>query len=100
VAGYIEPHGRRETEVLLEGLEQLPVSGHTARRLAARTRPRAALARKPQLLLVDELAHSNPAGFVHAKRCRTSRSCAPPASTPTTTVNVQHMRVSMTWWLA
>jgi len=83
--GYIEPHGRRETEVLLEG--RRAIAGQvdtTARRLAARTRPSSArLARKPQLLLVDELAHSNPAGSCTPSAGRTSRSCAPPASTPT-----------------
>src|SRR5262245_2298864 len=61
VVGYVEPHGRKETEALLEGLEQLPYlevsyRGRTARDFDLDF----ALARKPQLLLVDELAHSNP----------------------------------------
>src|SRR5216684_2680545 len=60
VVGYVEPHGRAETEALLEGLERLPYRhvaycGATLRDFDLD----AALARKPQILLVDELAHSN-----------------------------------------
>src|SRR2546430_869878 len=61
VVGYVEPHGRAETEVLLEGLERLPYRQVAYRGAALRDFDLdAALARKPQILLVDELAHSNP----------------------------------------
>jgi two-component system, OmpR family, sensor histidine kinase KdpD len=61
VVGYVEPHGRAETEALLEGLEQLPYRHIAYRGAALRDFDLdAALARKPQILLVDELAHSNP----------------------------------------
>src|SRR5579871_1455026 len=59
VVGYVELHGRAETERLLEGLEQLPArlvrSGGAERREFDLD---AALARHPRLLLVDELAHT------------------------------------------
>jgi len=60
VVAYVEPHGRIETERLLEGLEQLPFlhvryRGITRRELDLD----AALRRKPAIVLVDELAHSN-----------------------------------------
>src|SRR5882762_2150651 len=63
VVGYVEPHGRAETEALLEGLERLPYRHVAYRGAALRDFDLdAALARKPQpqILLVDELAHSNP----------------------------------------
>src|SRR2546425_7048557 len=61
VVGYVEPHGRAETEVLLEGLERLPYRQVAHRGAALRDFDLdAALARKPRTLLVDELAHSNP----------------------------------------
>src|SRR6186997_3288200 len=64
VVGYVEPHGRAETEALLEGLEILsprvvPYRGVTLREFDLD----AALARHPQLILVDELAHTNAEGF-------------------------------------
>ena len=69
VVGYIEPHARPETAALLDGLETLPVqeiqyNGITLREFDVD----AALARKPQLILVDELAHSNAAGCRHTQR--------------------------------
>ena len=69
VVGVVETHGRSETAALLEGLELLP-----PRRVEYRGRWRedfdldAALARRPALLLVDELAHSNAPGAKHPKR--------------------------------
>ena len=61
VVGYVEPHGRPETEALLEGLERLPYleMAYRGRKLRDFDLD-AALARKPEVILVDELAHSNP----------------------------------------
>src|SRR5512134_3505803 len=60
VVGYVEPHGRHETERLLETLECLPTR---AIRYHGMLRQEfdldAALQRRPEILLVDELAHSN-----------------------------------------
>src|SRR6476620_10914757 len=69
VVGCVETHGRGETEALLEGLESLP-----RRTLAYRGTTlhefdlEAALARKPRVLLLDELAHTNAPGVRHSKR--------------------------------
>src|SRR4051794_3610498 len=63
VVGYVEPHGRPETEALLKALECLPVHSVTYRGTALREFDLdAALVRKPAILLVDELAHSNAPG--------------------------------------
>ena len=63
VAGYIEPHARPQTTALLSGLEQLPArqiqhGGITLREFDLD----GALQRRPQLILVDELAHTNGEG--------------------------------------
>jgi two-component system sensor histidine kinase KdpD len=96
VVGYVEPHGRAETEALLEGLEQLPYLWTEYR--GARVREfdlDAALARRPQLLLVDELAHSNPAEGEprprHAKRWQDIEELLEMGVDVCTTVNVQHI---------
>src|SRR3954468_14224717 len=69
VVGYVEPHGRKETEALLEGLEVLPPRLIPYRGVALKEFDLdAALARRPKLVLVDELAHSNADGSRHAKR--------------------------------
>src|SRR5256885_12436306 len=61
VVGYVEPHGRAETEALLEGLERLPYRQVAHRGAALRDFDiDAALARKPRTLLVDELAPPHP----------------------------------------
>ena len=69
VAGYIEPHSRPQTMALLDGLEQLPVKqvvyeGMTLREFDID----AALKRNPQLILVDEFAHTNAESSRHTKR--------------------------------
>ncbi|HEU0199223.1 MAG TPA: two-component system sensor histidine kinase KdbD, partial [Burkholderiaceae bacterium] len=69
VLGYVEPHGRAETERLLEGLEAipfllLPYGGTLLREFDLD----AALKRKAQVILVDELAHTNAHGARHEKR--------------------------------
>ena len=62
-AGVVETHGRGETAALLEGLPLLPPAQIAYRdKLLAEFDLDAALARKPGLILVDELAHSNVAG--------------------------------------
>ena len=96
VVGYVEPHGRDETEALLEGLERLPFlevryRGATLREFDLD----AALARKPALLLVDELAHSNPVEGEpaprHAKRWQDVEELLAAGIDVFTTVNVQHI---------
>ncbi|HEX4376930.1 MAG TPA: sensor histidine kinase KdpD [Steroidobacteraceae bacterium] len=96
VAGYVELHGRAETERLLAGLEQLRVMtirmGNTTRREFDLD---AALARKPSLLLLDELAHTNVGGGDppprHAKRWQDVEELLDAGIDVYTTVNVQHL---------
>jgi two-component system sensor histidine kinase KdpD len=96
VVGYVEPHGRAETERLLEGLEQLPF---LQVRYRGMTRGEfdldAALKRAPAVLLVDELAHSNVAEGEprprHAKRWQDIEELLAAGIGVWTTVNVQHL---------
>src|SRR5450755_3572827 len=96
VVGYVEPHGRVETERLLEGLERLPT---LAVRYRGITRQEfdldAALSRRPAILLVDELAHSNPVGGQppprHPKRWQDIEELLDAGINVWTTVNVQHL---------
>src|SRR5579863_7669673 len=96
VVGYVELHGRAETERLLAGLEQLPPLlvevGSSQRREFDLD---AALARRPQLLLVDELAHANIAGGQpaprHEKRWQDIEELRDAGIDVYTTVNVQHL---------
>jgi len=96
VVGYVELHGREETERLLAGLEQLPPLrmqfGSTTRREFDLDR---ALARKPRLLLVDELAHTNISGGDppprHQKRWQDIEELLDAGIDVFTTVNVQHL---------
>ena len=96
VVGYIEPHGRVDTERLLEGLEQLPFLPVTYRGIVRREFDLdAALGRHPAILLVDELAHSNITGGDpaprHPKRWQDIQELLDAGITVWTTVNVQHL---------
>ncbi|MER2031010.1 MAG: DUF4118 domain-containing protein, partial [Solibacillus sp.] len=92
VVGYIEPHPRSETNALLEGLESIPplVIQHKGMTLHEFDLE-AALARKPQLLLVDELAHSNADQARHVKRYQDIQELLRAGIDVYTTVNVQHI---------
>ena len=69
VAGYVERHQRPETLALLDGLEQLPCRELEYKGLNLREFDLdGALARRPRLILVDELAHTNAPGSRHTKR--------------------------------
>jgi two-component system sensor histidine kinase KdpD len=92
VVGYVEPHGRAETESLLEGLEQLPFLATTHRGANLREFDLdAALARRPALVLVDEFAHTNAAGARHAKRWQDVEDLLAAGIDVYTTINVQHI---------
>jgi two-component system sensor histidine kinase KdpD len=92
VVGYVEPHGRIETEQLLEGLEVIPNLNlpQGAVRLREFNLDRA-LERRPRLLLVDELAHTNVQGARHAKRWQDIEELRDAGIDVWTTVNVQHL---------
>ena len=92
VAGYIEPHTRPDTLALLEGLEQLPPLCVEYKNVTLREFDLdAAIARRPALLLVDELAHTNAEGCRHRKRCQDIEELLALGIDVYTTVNVQHL---------
>jgi two-component system sensor histidine kinase KdpD len=92
VVGYVEPHGRPETESLLAGLETIPSRAIPYREVTLREFDLdAALARRPQLLLVDELAHTNIEGSRHAKRWQDVEELLQAGINVWTTLNVQHV---------
>jgi two-component system sensor histidine kinase KdpD len=92
VIGYMEPHGRDETMAQAEGLEIIP-----RRHLRYRGTPLeemdlpAVLARKPELCLIDELAHTNAPGVEHEKRYEDVREVIEAGIDVFSTVNVQHL---------
>ncbi|KMZ54647.1 sensor histidine kinase [Dorea sp. D27] len=92
VAGYIEPHTRAETMALTQGLEMLPLKELKYHKLALKEfNLEAALERKPELILVDELAHTNAAGCRHEKRYQDIKELLQAGIDVYTTVNVQHV---------
>jgi two-component system sensor histidine kinase KdpD len=91
VVGYIETHGRAETEALLQGMEVLPRRKVEYRGAELEDMDLdALLARKPQLALVDELAHTNAPGLRHRKRYQDVIELLEAGIDVYTTVNVQH----------
>ena len=92
VAGYVERHIRPDTLALLDGLEQLPCKEVRYKSITLQEFDLdAALARKPQLILVDELAHSNAAGCRHVKRYQDVEELLRAGIDVYTTINVQHL---------
>jgi two-component system sensor histidine kinase KdpD len=92
VVGYVEPHIRPETQALVLGLDLLPrrmvqYKGATLQEFDLE----AALARRPQILLVDELAHTNAPGMTHAKRWQDIEQLLQSGINVYTTLNVQHL---------
>lgn len=92
VVGYVEPHGRPETQALLEGLESIPPREVEYRGMTLREFDvDAALARRPDLILVDELAHTNGEGCRHARRWQDVEELLEAGINVLTTLNVQHI---------
>ena len=92
VIGYAEPHIRTETEALLLGLELLPYKIVEYRNATLKEFDLdAALARKPALLCVDELAHTNAPGMRHPKRWQDVAELLDAGINVYTTLNVQHL---------
>ena len=92
IVGVVETHGRKETEALLEGLEVIP-----RRRVEYKGRwldemdLDAILARRPQIVLVDEFAHTNAPGSRHPKRYLDVEELLNAGVNVYTTVNIQHI---------
>ncbi len=92
VAGLVETHGRRETELLVAGLDVLPRKSIVYRNQMMREFDLdAALARKPGLLLVDEYAHTNVPGSRHPKRWQDIDEILNAGIDVWTTLNIQHL---------
>jgi len=104
VVGIVETHGRIETEQMLLGLDILPRRaiehrGTTAGGEASTSAgvvlrefdPDAAIARRPDILLVDELAHTNAPGSAREKRWQDVHECLKAGINVYTTLNVQHL---------
>ena len=92
VVGFVETHGRQHTAEMLEGLEVVPRStisyrGSTYQEMDVD----AVLARRPQLALVDELAHTNVPGSRNAKRWQDVQELLDAGIDVITTVNIQHL---------
>jgi two-component system sensor histidine kinase KdpD len=92
VAGVIETHGRKETEALLDGLEVLPRQRmeYKGRRLEEMDLD-GLIARRPQIALVDELAHTNAPGSRHPKRYLDVEELLNAGIDVYTTLNIQHI---------
>jgi two-component system sensor histidine kinase KdpD len=92
VVGLVETHKRAETAELLEGLEILPLKSFEYRgKPFAEFDLDAALQRKPAVILVDELAHTNVSGSRHTKRWQDVHELLEAGIDVYTTVNVQHL---------
>ena len=92
VIGIVETHGRKETEALLAGIEIVPrrtaeYNGHVLEEMDLDT----ILARRPKLVLVDELAHTNAPGGRHPKRYLDVEELLDAGIDVFTTLNIQHL---------
>ena len=92
VVGYVERHSRPDTLALLDGLELIPdqIIDYKGIKLKEFDLD-AALKRKPRIILVDELAHSNAAGCRHLKRYQDVEELLRAGIDVYTTINVQHL---------
>jgi two-component system, OmpR family, sensor histidine kinase KdpD len=92
VAGVVETHGRKETEALLAGIEVVPRRTVEYRgQLLHEMDLDAILSRRPQIVLVDELAHTNAEGSRHPKRYLDVEELRNNGIDVYTTVNIQHI---------
>jgi len=92
VVGWAETHKRKETEALLDGLDVLPPRTLEHRGITLREMDLdAAVARRPAVLLVDELAHTNGPGSRHTKRWQDVEELLAAGIDVWTTINVQHL---------
>ncbi|MEG2526321.1 MAG: sensor histidine kinase KdpD [Oscillospiraceae bacterium] len=92
VIGYIEPHTRPQTTALMNGLEKLPALSVPYKNISLQEFDLdAAIRRRPKLILVDELAHTNAEGCRHAKRYQDIEELLKCGIDVYSTVNVQHI---------
>src|SRR4029077_3781671 len=92
VIGVVEAHGRKETEALLSGLEVIPRREVQYKgQLLTEMDLDAIIARHPQIVLVDELAHTNAEGSRHPKRYLDAEELMSHGIDVYTTINIQHI---------
>jgi two-component system, OmpR family, sensor histidine kinase KdpD len=92
VVGVVETHGRKETEALLTGLEIIPRRQVQYKgQMLSEMDVDAIIARRPQIVLVDELAHTNAEGSRHPKRYLDVEELMSYGIDVYTTVNIQHI---------
>ncbi|HWQ61930.1 MAG TPA: sensor histidine kinase KdpD, partial [Negativicutes bacterium] len=92
VIGWVETHGRQETERLVAGLPQIPAMTLVYRgKELAEMDIDAIIARKPELVLVDELAHTNVPGSRHVRRFQDVEELLDAGINVYTTLNIQHI---------
>jgi two-component system sensor histidine kinase KdpD len=92
VIGWLEAHGRKETEELAQGVETLARKNVEYRGIKLTDMDTdAILARKPALVLIDELAHTNAPGLKHPKRYEDVHELLDAGISVYTTVNIQHL---------
>ena len=92
VIALVETHGRKETEARLQGIELLPRKAITYKgQKLTELDIDGLLARKPELAIIDELAHSNAPGTRHPKRWQDVQEILAAGINVTTTLNIQHI---------
>jgi two-component system sensor histidine kinase KdpD len=92
IIGYVETHGRIETAKLVEGFESIPRKAYEYKTTSVHEMDLdAILARQPQVVIVDELAHTNAPGSRHAKRYQDVQEILEYGINVYTTLNVQHL---------
>ncbi len=92
VIGYVQPHARPETEMLMLGVEILPPKEVEYKGIKLKEFDLdAALARKPAAIIVDEFAHTNAPGLRHTKRWQDVEELLDAGISVYTTLNVQHL---------
>ncbi|MGH3773556.1 MAG: DUF4118 domain-containing protein [Pseudonocardiaceae bacterium] len=92
VVGLVETHGREQTATLLDGMEVVPRRSVAYRGMTlSELDVDAVLARRPEVVLVDELAHTNVPGLRNSKRWQDVEELLKAGITVLSTVNVQHL---------
>ena len=92
IIGYVETHNRKETNELVEGFELIPRKQYNYKSTTLQDMDLdAIIARKPNIVLVDELAHSNAPGSRHNKRFQDVQEILENGINVYTTLNVQHL---------
>lgn len=92
VIGVIDSHARPETEALAEGLERIPLVPATLKGVATQEMNLdGILARRPKVVLVDELAHTNADGMAHRKRYEDVLTILDAGIDVWSTLNIQHL---------